>query len=179
LNARGNVGRFAEHFASRFDHNRPALDANASDEFRGARAGVFVVQFGERALDSERGANRAFGIVLLRDRVSKQRHQPVAKRLGDTSAHLRHRLRRRVEVRANEIAPILRIELGCDARRAYEIAEHHRDRAALGGVARRRSSGRPRRARSAALRALLLLHLADARRGGRGRGRREPGDRLQ
>ena len=32
-----------------------------------ARVGVLAVQFGERALDGERGANRALGVVLLRD----------------------------------------------------------------------------------------------------------------
>jgi hypothetical protein len=50
-----------------------------------------AVEFGERALDGERSANRAFGIVLLRDRMSKQRHQPVAELLGHAPAHLRHR----------------------------------------------------------------------------------------
>ena len=98
--------------AGRIDQDRPALDANAGDELRLARPGILAVQFSERALDGERRANRAFGIVLLRDRVSKQRHQPVAKRPGDTSAHLRHRLRRCVEVRADEIAPILGVEPG-------------------------------------------------------------------
>ena len=44
-------------------------------------AGVPGVEFGKRALDGERGAHRALGIVLLRLRIAKQRHQPVAELL--------------------------------------------------------------------------------------------------
>jgi hypothetical protein len=69
-------------------------------------------EFSKRALYGQRGANRAFGIVLLGNRMSKQRHQPVAELLGDTSAHLRHRFRRSVEVGADQIAPILCVEPG-------------------------------------------------------------------
>ena len=95
---------------------------------------MLAVQFGERALDGQRGAHRAFGIVLLRDRMSEQRHQPVAELLGDTAAHLRHRLRRRVEVGGDQIAPILGVEPRRERCRADQIAEHHRDRTALGQV---------------------------------------------
>ena len=96
--------------------------------------GVLCVEFGERALDGERRADRALGVVLLRDRVSEQRHQPVAELLGDTAAHLRHRLRRSVEIGADQIAPILRRRGGRNGGRAHEIAEHHGELPAFGGV---------------------------------------------
>ena len=112
LDPRGDIGRVAEHLARCVDHHLPGRNADAGDELRTARAGVLAVQFGERALDGQRGANRAFGIVLLRDRVSEQRHQPVAELLGDTPAHSRHRLRGSVEVGADQIAPILGVERG-------------------------------------------------------------------
>ena len=91
LNTRGDIGRVAEDFSGRIHHHRAALDTDACGQLRAARIGVLAVEFGERALDGERSANRAFGIVLLRDRMSKQRHQPVAELLGHAPAHLRHR----------------------------------------------------------------------------------------
>ena len=86
-------------------------------------------EFSKRALYGQRGANRAFGIVLLRDRVPKQRHQTVAELLGDTPTHLGDRLRRGVEIGADQIAPILGVEPRGETRRVDKIAEHHSDRA--------------------------------------------------
>ena len=76
---------------------------------------------------------RIQAIVLLRHRITEQRHQPVAQLLGDVTAHLRHRLGPGIEVGVNEIAPLLSIELGGNAGRIHEIAEHHREVAALAG----------------------------------------------
>jgi hypothetical protein len=132
LHARGDIGRIAKDFSGLIHDHRPALDPDAGDELRLARTGVLAFEFGERAVNGERGANRAFGIVLLRDRVSEQSHQPVAERLGDTSAHLRHRGRGRVEVGAEQNAPVLDVETGRKAGRSDKIAEHHGDGAALG-----------------------------------------------
>ena len=73
----------------------------------GPGASVLEVQFPASLRWMARCAarNRAFAIVLLRNRVAKQRHaQPVAELLGDASAHLRHRLRGGVEVGAEQIA---------------------------------------------------------------------------
>ena len=67
-----------------------------------------------------------------RDRVPEQSHQSVAERLGDASAHLRHCGRGRVEVGAEQIAPILDVETGRKAGRSDKIAEHHGDGPALG-----------------------------------------------
>ena len=144
LDARGYTGRIAKDFSGRIHHHRPAVDADAGDQVRAARASVFEVQFGQRALDGQRGANSAFAIVLLRNRVAKQRQEPVAELLGDASAHLRHRLRGGVEVGAEQIAPNLNVESGCKCGRADKIAEHDRDRAAFSGIELRRrgESGR-------------------------------------
>ena len=51
-----------------------------------ALAGVPGVELGERALDRERGAHRALGVVLLRLRIAEQRHQPVAELLQHMAA---------------------------------------------------------------------------------------------
>jgi hypothetical protein len=61
-------------------------------------------------LDRQRRPHRAFGIVLLRERIAEQRHQPVAQLLGDMAAHLRHCRRGGIEIGANQVAPLLGIE---------------------------------------------------------------------
>src|ERR1700722_17179744 len=132
LHARSDVGRIAKDFSGLIHDPRPALDSYSDDKLRLARTVVLAIKFGERALNGERGANGAFGIVLLRDRVSEQSYQPVAERLGDTTAHLRHRGRGSVEVGAEQNAPVLDVETGRKAGRSDKIAEHHGDGAALG-----------------------------------------------
>ena len=81
LNARGDIGRFAEHFARRLDHHRPRLEADARGELRRAFGGVPCIHLFESALDRERRPHRAFGVVLLRVRIAEQGHQPVAEPL--------------------------------------------------------------------------------------------------
>ena len=46
LNARRDIGRFAEHFAGRLDHHRPRLEPDARGELRRAFAGVLGVDLG-------------------------------------------------------------------------------------------------------------------------------------
>jgi hypothetical protein len=62
------------------------------------------------------------------------------------AAHLRDRCRSGVDISANQIAPLFGIELGGNAGRIHEIAEHHCDVAALAGgfLSRRRCRGRRR-----------------------------------
>ena len=133
LHPRRDVGRVAVNLARRIDHYRAGFDADAGGERRLARAGVLAVQLGERALDRERRPRRALGIVLLRHRIAEQRHQPVAELLGDMAAHLRHRRRGGIEIGADQIAPLLGIEPCGNAGRIHQIAEHHREIAALAG----------------------------------------------
>ena len=56
---------------------RALAEINAKNADRSAPACVAGVELGERALDRERGAHRALGVVLLRDRVAEEGHQPV------------------------------------------------------------------------------------------------------
>ena len=87
-------------------------------KLRLAAAGVLAVQFGQRALDRQRRPRRALGVVLMRHRIAEQRHQPVAELLGDMAAHLRDRRRGGIEIGADQIAPLLGIELRGNAGRA-------------------------------------------------------------
>ena len=73
------------------------------------------------------------GVVLLRPRIAEERHQPVAEPLQHMAAEPAHRVRRLVEIGVDEAAPVFRVELRGEARRADEVAEHHGNRAALGG----------------------------------------------
>jgi hypothetical protein len=58
----------------------------------------FVFSFAEARLDRKRCA---LGVVLVRDRTSKQSHQPVPQLLGDVAADLRHSCRSGIEIGAN------------------------------------------------------------------------------
>ena len=142
LHPRRDVGDVAVNLARRIHHRRTGFETDAGDELRLAGAGVLAVQLGQRALDRQRRPRRAFGIVLLRHRIAEQRHQPVAELLGDMAAHLRHRRRGGIEIGADEIAPLLGIELRGNAGRTHQIAEHHREIAALAGGLRGRRGGR-------------------------------------
>ena len=72
--------------------------------------GVPGVEVGERALDGERGAHRALGVVLLRLRIAEEGHQPVAELLQDMAAETRHRGGGRVEIGADQVAPVLGVQ---------------------------------------------------------------------
>ncbi len=136
LDPGGDIGRVAKNLAGPIDHDGAGLDPDASGELRQAGAGVCAVEVGERALDCERGAHRALRIVLLRDRVAEQRHDPVAEFFRDMATHLPDRLGRRVEIAADEIAPVLGVERRGHARRSHEVAEHHRQMPPLRGFGR-------------------------------------------
>ena len=174
LDSRGHVRRIAEYLAVRLHDDRPGLDSDARFQLRRAPRRVPGVEVGERALDRKRRPHGALGVVLPRLRIAKQRHQPVAEPLQHVAAETGHRLRRRVEIGVDEVAPVLGVEPGGKARRPDKVAKHHRDRAALGIDARSRlRSGRDRgRGQSG----------GRARGGRRGRrlGRRaERGDRVE
>ena len=151
LHPRRDIGDVAENLARRIHHRGTGFEADAGDKLRLAGDRVLAVEFGERALDRKRRPRRALGIVLLRDRIAEQRHQPVAELLGDMAAHLRHRRRSGIEISADQVAPLLGIELRGNAGRADEIAEHHREIAAFArgfgrwGERRRRHRSRDRR----------------------------------
>ena len=91
LNARGDIGRVAEHFAGRLDHDRARIEADAGGELGRAFGGVPGVDLAKRALDRERRPHRALGVVLLRLRIAEQGHQPVAEPLQHMPAKRGHR----------------------------------------------------------------------------------------
>jgi hypothetical protein len=70
-------------------------------------------------LNRQRCPRSALGVVLVRERIAEQRHQPVAELFCHMAAHLRHRRGGVVEISVHEIAPFLGIELRGNAGRIH------------------------------------------------------------
>ena len=156
LHASGDIRRIAEHLARRLDHNRARLESDARGELRRAFRGVSSIDLGKGALDRERRPHRALGVVLLCGRIAEEGHEPVAEPLQHVAAKPSHRRCGLVEIGVDQAAPILGVEPRRERRRTDQIAEHDRDRAALGGDFRdsfrwrrrsRRRGGLPRSSR--------------------------------
>ncbi len=125
LHPSGEVGRVAEHLAGGIHDHRTAIEPDAGGERRKSAPGVRGVQVFERAKDRQACARGAFRIILLRPRISEQRHQPVAELLGDMAAVLVDRLGGVVEIASHQLTPVLGVERRREAGRPDQIAEHH------------------------------------------------------
>ena len=97
LDSRGDIGRAAEHFARCVDHHQPGIEADPRGKFRRDFAGVSGVDCDKRALDRERRAHSALGVILLRVRIAEQRHQTIAELFQYMAAKPDHRRRSLVE----------------------------------------------------------------------------------
>jgi hypothetical protein len=109
LNARGDVGRFAEHVAVVVDNDRTRFEADADGEPRSVASSISGVQVSERLLDAESSHDGALAVILLRPRIAEDGHQPIAQPLDYLAAEPGDRLRGRVEW-ANQVAPILNVD---------------------------------------------------------------------
>ena len=103
----------------------------------------------------ERGANRPFGVVLLRDRRSPDGHHRVADELLDRAAVALDHVARQVEVAGQRLADVLRVTLLGKRREADQVGEQDADEAPLGFDAPRpRCCGRHGRGVASRLRAV-------------------------
>jgi hypothetical protein len=91
-----------------------------------------ALDFDKRALDRERGAHSVLGVILLRLRITEERHQPVAQPLEDVAAKTNYRIRRLVEVSVDQVSPVFGVKLRRKTGRPDKVAEHNRNRATLG-----------------------------------------------
>jgi hypothetical protein len=113
------VGHVAIDLARRIHHYGAGFEADAGPEFRLSDISILAVQAGQSPLDRQRCARGALGVVLVRERIAEQRHQPVAELFGHMAAHLRHRRRGIVEISVDEVTPLLGIELSRNAGRIH------------------------------------------------------------
>ena len=144
LQARREVRRVADDrllpraaLADQVAHDdEPGRDPDPGRErVAGRRSGASAT---ERAA-SEPGPDRALGRVLVRPGPAEVGEHAVAHELRDVALEARDLARDRVLVGADELAHLLGVEAGRERGRADEVAEHHRELAALGLADGRRS----------------------------------------
>ena len=131
LHPRSDISHVAINLASRIEHRRTGFETNAGGQLRSAAAGVLAVEFGKRALDRQRRPCRTLCVVLMGQRIAEQREDAVAELFCDMATHLCDRGTSDIEIGADEVAPLLGIELRGNASRPDQVAEHHRQIAAL------------------------------------------------
>ena len=150
LHARRDVRRLAEDLAAVGDHHRPGVHADAHGQARPVAGGEGGVERHHRVDDRQAGAHRPFRVVLARRGPAEVDEQPIAEVLGDVAAEARDGAGGGLLVLRDEVAPLLGVELLRERRRADQVAEEHRQLAALadfGGRGRQRLrwSGKLRR----------------------------------
>ena len=100
---------------------------------------VRPVQLLHRLQDAEAGADRALGIVFVRPGIAEVHEQSVAEILGDETVETVDHRRGFLLIPAQNIVQVFGVELRGKLGRADEIAEHHRELAALRAGHRHRS----------------------------------------
>lgn len=146
----------AEVVLNCLDHDQSGVDANSHlREHAEAPQRVFAcIAYG--VLNRERGAGCAYGMVLVRDRGAKDRHQAVAKHLADGALVTVHGSDNLSQQCVEDDLRLLGVAAGNQFRRADDVDEHYghelalalyraaRREDALGQVRRRRGRGQQR-----------------------------------
>src|SRR6516225_9472948 len=117
------------------DDGKPGGDAEPHAQILSRR------QTADRLDHREAGAHRPLGVVLMRLRIAEIDQDAVAHVLGDKAVQMGDRLGDGVVVVADQLTQIFRVITGRECRRADQIAEHHRELTAFGGVRARWGRG--------------------------------------
>ena len=128
-------------------HDGAGVDADTDRDAQGVAGLQRGVQRADRLHDPEPGAHGALRIVLVRLRVAVVDEEAVAEVLRDVSLEALDHLGTARLVGAHHLAEVLGVETARERRRPDEIAEEHRELAALLACRRRRLSHRRRRGR--------------------------------
>ena len=96
---------------------------------------------GDPVANCQRRANRALGVVFVRDRRAEHRHHGVADELLHRAAAVLELCAQPLVVRAQDRLDVLRVERFRARREADEIGEQHRHNLALAAHQRTRSVG--------------------------------------
>jgi hypothetical protein len=100
------------------------------------------LEFCDDGGDVEAGSDRPLGVLFVGGGEAEIGQHAVAHEFGDEPVIARDRARRGLLIGANDLAHVLGIEPGRERSRADEVAEHHGELAALGGVGRDNSRDR-------------------------------------
>ena len=154
-------GSFADLVA---DDHRSGGDADPHRELDTGRPGDCGIQLRHRIDDVETRPHRTLGLVLVGARVAEIDEDAVAHVLRNKAVVAPDRRAAPVLIRGDDIAQIFGIHPGGECRRSDEVAEHHRQLAALGV---RRRGGRGRGIRRRQNRRRRDRQVALGRKGGR------------
>ena len=146
LQARGNVGRGADHRGflrgaladQASHHHQPGGDAGA----RGQRLAIAGPQLADGGDRGHGGANRPLGLVLMSLRPAEIGQHAVTHELRDVTVEARDLAGNRILVAPDDLAHLFRIALRGQRRRTDEVDEQYRQLAALGGIDGRVGVGR-------------------------------------
>ncbi len=119
------------------DDHRTGGDADAHGKRR-LQDVVHRTERGNRLDDRQCAPHGAFRVVLVRLRIAEIHEDAVAEVLGDVAVVARDDLRARVEIIADDVAQVLRIDARGERGRVDEIAEHHGELTPLAIAAPRR-----------------------------------------
>ena len=119
------------------DHDEPSGDADAHLQ-RSAGSGL---QHRHRLGQREPGNDGSLGVMLVGLGIAEISQHAVAHILGDEPPGLGDLLGAATVIGADDLAHILGVKPRRKRGRAHEVAEHHRELAALGGIMRLRGSG--------------------------------------
>ena len=79
--ALGNVGGLAKHLALVLDDDGTGFEADANSQLRTPIAAFRALTSPSACWNTEGGPNSAFGVILLRARIAKNGHHPIAEYL--------------------------------------------------------------------------------------------------
>jgi hypothetical protein len=138
LQARRQVGRLADGRVVHVEVAPDGADDHVagvradSDVQRHARGSVYLlgVPF-HRFLHPQRGVTRPYGVILVGERGTEERHDPVAHHLIDRALVAVDRLHHSLEHRIEELARLLGVAVGEQLHGALEVGEEDRDLLAL------------------------------------------------
>ncbi len=149
LQTRGEVGRLADDVAFL---RLAAADQFADDDEAGGNADAHLmascadVKPADRLDQRQSSAHRVGSVGLVRFRIAEIDQHAVAHVFGDEAAEARHHFCCAFVIGGNDVTQVFRVELGRQRGRADQVAEHHRELAALGaGTGPRWRGGRRRR----------------------------------
>ena len=109
------------------DHDEARVDAHPHSELDAVHPSHVLRERLELALDRERSAERAMGVVLVGDRRPEERHDAVAKELIDRPFVAVHRVQDHLEGAIHDGVDFLRVEALGHRREARHVREHHGD----------------------------------------------------